>query len=341
MERLKRLLVLSLILSIFFLVLVTVVTTGPETFEILRGMEPVYLIAAVLLHVGSYFAWGLRMKVMAGALGHRVSTMDAVETVVANLFAASVTPSMAGGEPVRIHMLNRKGNMPVGDASAVVIGERVLDALMLLFATPFALRVLKGSLVSREMDGAIVVAELFVIFMVLFAVGGLLNPGFIDRLSSLITRGLHRLGHFRRTEHIIEFIDRELWNFHNGLWAFMKTGKRGLLLGGMLTVLFWVMEFLVLTLVLMGFNQPPSILLAFALQVFLTFLMVVPVTPGASGVAEVGGAALFGILVPVSILGVVVAAWRLITYYLNLVVGGLVSVRMLRRVDRGSGSIHK
>ena len=74
-----------------------------------------------------------------------------------------------------------------------------------------------------------------------------------------------------------------------------------------------------------------------AVQVFLTFIMVVPVTPGASGIAELGGAALFGILVPVSILGVVVAAWRLITYYLNLVIGGVVSVKILKDVDIFSG----
>jgi glycosyltransferase 2 family protein len=42
-------------------------------------------------------------------------------------------------------------------------------------------------------------------------------------------------------------------------------------------------------------------------------------------------------LVPVSILGVVVAAWRLITYYLNLVIGGVVSVKILKDVDILSG----
>lgn len=337
MERLKKLFIISLIISIIVLVLVTVFTIGPDTLPILQRMEPVYLLAAVALHVVSYIIWGLRMKVMTEALGYRIGVKDATEIVIANLFAASVTPSMAGGEPVRIHMLNRNANVPVGDASAVVIGERVLDALLLLIATPFALWVLSGSLISWEMDLAIIGAELFVLIMVFAAIGGLLNPTFIDWLSSLITRCLHKVGRFDRTEHLIEFIDKELLNFHNSLWALMKTGKQGLFFGCICTMIYWIVEFMVLPLILLGLNQPPSIMVAMAVQVFLTFIMVVPVTPGASGIAELGGAALFGILVPVSILGVVVAAWRLITYYLNLVIGAVVSVKILKDVDILSG----
>ena len=337
MERLKKLFIISLIISIIVLVLVTVFTIGPDTLPILLRMEPVYLLAAVALHVGSYFIWGLRMKVMTEALGYKIGVKDATEVVIANLFAASVTPSMLGGEPVRIHMLNRNANVPVGDASAVVIGERVLDALLLLIAAPFALWVLSGSLISREMDLAIIGACLFVLLMVFVAIGGLLNPAFIDWLSSLITRGLDRVGRFNRTEHLIEFIDKELLNFHNSLWALMKTGKQGLFYGCMCTVIYWIVEFMILPLILLGFNQPPSIMVAMALQVFLAFIMVVPVTPGASGIAELGGAAFFGILVPVSILGVVVTAWRLINFYLNLVIGGVVSVKILKDEDIFSG----
>ncbi len=333
MQRLKKFLVISLMLSILFLVLLTAFTMGPETLPALLEMKPLYLFAAMALHIGSYVIWGMRLKVMAEGLGHHISIKDATEAVVSNLFAASITPSMAGGEPVRIHLLNRSGNIPIGDASAVVIAERVLDALLLLIATPFALWVLKASLVSWELDAVIAIAEIFVLLMVVFAIAGLLNPKFIDWISVLITRGLHRFGRFDRTEHIIEFIDRELWNFHNGLWKFVRTGKRGLVLGGVFTVVFWIMEFMIVPLILLGLNQPPNILTAFAVQVFLTLVMVVPITPGASGIAELGGAALFGILVPVSILGIVVAIWRLITYYVNIVLGGLVSVKILKNGD--------
>ncbi|MCL7415349.1 MAG: flippase-like domain-containing protein [ANME-2 cluster archaeon] len=333
MQRLKKYFVISLILSILFLVLLTAFTVGPETLPALLKMKPGYLLLAMALHTGSYLVWGMRLKVMADGLGHYISIKDATEAVISNLFAASITPSMAGGEPVRIHLLNRSGNIPIGDASAIVIGERVLDALFLLIATPFALWILKASLMSWDLNAVIAGAEILILLMVVVSIAGLMNPKFIDRLSSLITRGLHKVGRFNRTEHIMEFIDKELWNFHNSLWTFVRTGKRGLVLGSVLTVLFWIMEFLIVPMILLGLNQPPHIMMAFAVQVFLTIVMVIPITPGASGIAELGGAALFGILVPVSILGIVVVVWRLITYYINLVLGGLVSVKILKDVD--------
>lgn len=74
-------------------------------------------------------------------------------------------------------------------------------------------------------------------------------------------------------------------------------------------------------------------LVAFAVQVFLTFIMLMPVTPGASGIAELGGAALFGIFVPFSILGIVVIIWRAIIYYLNLIIGGLASMKVINDLN--------
>ena len=57
-----------------------------------------------------------------------------------------------------------------------------------------------------------------------------------------------------------------------------------------------------------------------------------PTTLGATRVAELGDAALFSISIPVSILGIVVAVWRFIIYYINLVIGGFVSLKILKNV---------
>ena len=54
---------------------------------------------------------------------------------MSNEFAASITPGHAGGEITRVQLL-RSCNLSVGDASAVVLGERMLDALFLGIAAP-------------------------------------------------------------------------------------------------------------------------------------------------------------------------------------------------------------
>ena len=61
----------------------------------------------------------------------------------------------------------------------------------------------------------------------------------------------------------------------------------------------------------------------------LSFLSLLCAYPGASGVAEGGGAAIFSLLVPWNIAGVMAITWRFFTEYLSIAMGGIVAVRLL------------
>jgi hypothetical protein len=52
-------------------------------------------------------------------------------------------------------------------------------------------------------------------------------------------------------------------------------------------------------------------------------------TPGASGVAEGGGAAIFSYLVPWNVAGILAIAWRFFTEYISVAMGAFVAVRMI------------
>jgi len=59
--------------------------------------------------------------------------------------------------------------------------------------------------------------------------------------------------------------------------------------------------------------------------------MMIPLTPGGSGVAEIAATSLYSLFVPSAIVGVFVLLWRLILYYLNIFLGILSSVIIVRR----------
>ncbi|BBL63291.1 Lysylphosphatidylglycerol synthase TM region [anaerobic digester metagenome] len=83
----------------------------------------------------------------------------------------------------------------------------------------------------------------------------------------------------------------------------------------------------------MGLSNTPSILTAFAAQVLLAIIMIIPATPGASGVAELGAASIFSVFVDSSVLGITVLAWRALTYHMNLFIGGIISLKMIKDAD--------
>ena len=340
MQWLKKMIVLGASVSLLSVVAVILYTTTDETLPSLLAVQPVYLLAAILLHVLSYGIWGYRISVLCRSLGERVGVIKSTEVAASSLLMMAITPSSAGGEPVMVYMLTKEGITP-GKASAIVVAGRLFDALLLLLALPLALITLKRT--SLELDILLVSAALTVI-LAIAAISLVLSnhsraisaaTALVERLAGIIGLGVV-------SDTIIGKIEAEVIEFRNsfigGARGVRGTRSRNLdiLLASLATLLFWVVEFMHIPLILYGLNVPDAfslIPLAFAAQVIISIVMVVPITPGASGVAELSSTALLATFVPLHLVGIVVICWRAVTYYLNVVVGAVVSIRIVRNMD--------
>lgn len=335
MSKFKKLLNASLLISAFSTIVVLVLTVDSNTIDAIMGVKYEYIIAAAALHVFSYVIWGMRTKFMCQALGHNIDILKSAEIVISSTLAAAVTPSSAGGEPLRIHLLHRN-KMPVGRATAVVVGERLMDAILLLSLVPFALFVFRDMLSNYQLDAAFIVAEVLVISVFALIIYGMWKPEQAKRPIHFI---VHRVAHIfgKKTESalspILARVDMEMDHFHDSIWMFLTEGRKGLLYGAVCTILFWIVEYMMLPVILMGLGQSPSLVVVFAAQVLLSIIMVVPATPGASGIAEFGATSLFSVFVTSSLLGITVITWRALTFYMNLVFGSFVSIKILKDTD--------
>lgn len=328
----KKWLLGSLVISAVSIALVTCLTFSPETVEALRKVRLEYILAAALLHITSYFVWGLRTRALCKALGYRISALKVTEIIISGTFVAGITPSSAGGELLRVHGLNMN-KIPLGRATAIVVGERLLDAMFIFSCLPFALYILGDILSDYRFDAAFLTANLLVFVILLFFIYGVWKP---EKVKSITRRLTGRLAPLfgKKTDaavsHLMEQIDEEIDHFHDSVRVFFSEGKKGLLWGTAYTLIFWIIEFSILVLILMGLSRTPSIITAFAAQVLLAVIMVIPATPGASGVAELGAASIYSIFVDSSILGITVLVWRALTYHMNLLAGGLMSLKILK-----------
>jgi glycosyltransferase 2 family protein len=335
MNSYKKWLIAALVISGVSVALVICLTFNSDTIEALKRIKLKYILAAALFHIFSYFIWGARTRVLCNALGYRVNYFKIVEMIISSVFAAAITPSSAGGEPVRMHMLHRN-NIPLGKATAIIVGERLLDAFLIFASLPFALYIMRDLLSNSKLNAALLTANLLAFMVLIFFIYGLWKPEKVKNITHKITaRFAHVLG--KRTDisisHFTEKIDTEIDLFHESIRVFISEGKKGLLWGMIFTFLFWVVEFFQLVLILIGLSQTPSILTTFAAQVLLAVIMIVPATPGASGVAELGAASIFSVFVNTSIIGITVIAWRALTYYMNLLLGGLMSLKVIKDMD--------
>lgn len=328
-------LIVSLSFSALVMAGVLYFTVDESTIEYLSRINPYYLVLAVLLHILSLGFWALRIQKMSASLGYRVHLTHCMNLVLANLLVAAVTPSQAGGEPVRVHELYRAG-VPVGDATAVVIMERILDGIILGVLGAFAMLFL-GSYWSSLASGfsglsaMMYAAWVFVTLFVLVFVYSVRHPDHLKRALKGISRWIDRRWRLKRLESLLETIDREVDNFNQGLVRFVNHGKSGLVWGILFTLLFWLSEFVVASMLLVGLGQPPYFIESFVVQLVIAIIMMIPLTPGGSGVAEIGATSLYSLFVPSAIVGVFVLLWRLIFYYLNILLGLLSSLIIVRR----------
>ena len=336
-ERRKLLLLSTSILisitTILFILFYSPYKITRETLDYLTEINPYYLALAIGMHAVSWILWGCRLKIMGNFIGthdgsgevKRLSLPKSLKIIFSSLFAACITPSQFGGEPVRIYLLNKDG-FSVGDGTAVVLGERVLDFVVIAIGTALSF------LLFRE-----VLADNTVIYVIFTVIGVLISACVVfmayavakpEKASKLIKALLAKIKS-KRVEKIRDKILIEIDNFFSAINRFRYNGKSTLGLALLLTAAFWLVAFLIPSFLLLGLGVDPVWLYSIAAQFILTIIVAVPITPGGSGIAEVGVTALYHSLVDPAILGVFMFLWRLCTYYLNLIAGGITSVKMI------------
>jgi len=328
----KKWLYISIAFSLVVLIVILYFTINENTIQYLKKINPWFLLLAFLTHILTMCFWAMRVKKMSGSLGYPIKFFYSLNLVFANLLAAAVTPAQAGGEPVRVHELY-KAKVPLGDATAIVIMERVLDGIALAGLAAFAMFAL-----TEQWKSLGAISEVMVYITWVFVAGCLVlfylairRPDVMKRVANKAARFFTRKWEPARVTTLLERIEKEIANFHAAVLKFVRTAKGGLAWGMVFTLLYWVSEIVTASLILMGLGQPPLFFESFVIQLILAILMMLPLTPGSSGIAEVGATSMYALFLPSAIVGVFVVVWRIVLYYFNIALGIMSSLIIVRR----------
>ncbi len=331
----KLSIVLSVLFSIAIIIILLYFTISAETIQYL-STTPIryeYFIAAAAVNLLCWGLWGARLKILSNAVdkSFNISLIESTKIVIANLFLANITPSMAGGEPVRIYLLNKDG-LNIGGATAAVLGERLLDALFILITIPFAIFIFGGFITNIYFQIGLVISILmFLAFIGIFAYA-LKYPKNIKHFLIRLTIKIQRITKKDTPQHFIERISEEVDNFHNSMTFFLTKGKKTFLLAGIVTALFLIVGWTIPIFLLLGLGLEPFVLECCAAQVLIIIISMMPTTPGSSGVSEGGVAALYGVFMASSLVGVFVLLYRFVTYHIGLIVGAIFQYRIFKSV---------
>jgi uncharacterized protein (TIRG00374 family) len=268
-------------------------------------------------------AWGLRIKILGGGLGAHVSFPRAWSLVTSGLFAAAVTPGRVGGEPWRIAMLVRGGASGAA-ASRTILADRAVDMLFFLTLGIIAVVVLPsffGDVGNVRILGLVAVVGLSLLvglFVVL-----LVRPHPVSRVLGAIAGIPDRMRGRERRDRApaIEAFFRDVTG---GLAHLLRKEPVRLLASATLSGILWTCELSILWVVLRGFGFDPHYGATYLAGVMIVMVASIPALPGGTGVAEVAALALLTPLAP-GLTPAFLVAWRGMTYYVDLALGGVVA----------------
>ncbi len=101
----------SLALSASIILIILKFTITPETVDYLsmENLRYEFFVAAIAFVFLYWCIWGIRLTVLSTAIDKKahINPFKSIKIIIASLFPAGITPSGAGGEPVRIHLLHK------------------------------------------------------------------------------------------------------------------------------------------------------------------------------------------------------------------------------------------
>ncbi|MGE5553629.1 MAG: lysylphosphatidylglycerol synthase transmembrane domain-containing protein [Betaproteobacteria bacterium] len=316
---------------------------GRSSLRGLLTVKPLYAGAATALVITGWLLDAIRLQVMAQPLGAKLSLGRALRITLMANFIAGITPFDTGGEPLAVYLLAQSG-IRLGGSTAVIAVKSLLSAavrLLLAFTLPLLLFLIRRTWalpagVSFFLSvglGAYVIAFLALVLLAA-------KPELVEVVSRPLLGSplAERLLSERRRLQLNERIRRGVTDFRESLSLLYREQRPAVVWAAFLTLLVWVVTFLVPAMVLrgLGVNSPWADVIAVA-AVFYLVAAYAP-TPGSSGAAETSSALLFVRLVPLKFLGLFVLLWRLVSYYLGLAVGGVMLLFHLRNSRRRPGA---
>jgi len=289
------------------------------------------LAGAVGLLVIRDLAYMTRVKILS--MGE-FSWRSSLNIVLLWEFASAITPSVIGGSPIAIYFMKREG-MTLGRSVSTVLATSLMDEFFYVLVVPLLIIIIgtdafipEGLSATAEMGlrvmfftgygihCAIMILILFVLFIA-------------PRSTRNVLLHIFRLPGLKRWSLKVEKVTQE-WMLASKSF---KGAPRGMWLKTLgVTCVSWTARFLILNAVLYIFFESVQNLEVFARQLSLWIAMLVSPTPGASGIAEFSlpvfmqGVAVVG--------GATILVWRLLTYFIYLIIGSLLLPGWLVRTGK-------
>jgi uncharacterized protein (TIRG00374 family) len=297
---------------------------NPEAYqEINWGVNVLFWsILALIMVAFRFLGYVYRLRILSD---NKLSWRKCFHLIVLWEFSSAISPGIIGGTAAAFILLAQEKKLGTGKSTAIVLATSYLDVLFYVLAVP-ALLVFTGlnSQIPDQigvfggnlMRGYFIAAYcILFIWAIVVYIGIFIKP----QVVSAITKGLFKLPLLRRWKE-----NAQVWGDEMLVAAEeFKLKKRKFWYKAFGATLFsWVSRFALVNFLILAFGNGSEVLEIFARQLIMWGALMLPVTPGASGLAELLFPAFLGeYFTNVQLANTTSVLWRLISYFPYLILG--------------------
>lgn len=299
-----------------------------ETLALLSKPNWPYFCVAFLSIALREFGHVYRLRLLSS---NRLSWASCFYVATLWEFGTAVTPSVVGGGLVAIFLLSREG-LSMGRSIAYIVVTGIMDNLFFLLAGSFGLAgaydsifLMAGSLSSSMNLFFMLIYAFFLVYNLVMTIGVFINPKLLKWILLYVTS----IGFLKRWRRSAYQLSKDIMGTSDEFRGKSFSFWAKILLCTLLT---WIVRYSLMNAFIaayfpLTFGEHLEI---WGKQVVMWALMLVPVSPGGSGIAEFWFEKFFEPMLGDYTL-LIALFWRIATFYLYLVLGVMLLPKWLQR----------
>lgn len=331
----------SFAVAAFLIFVMTFLIGFNDVVSALEKAKWEWVLFNIVLEIGINVVWTLRWKMILDVVDSSPKFTTLLMLLLASLFGNNVTPSAAGGEPLRAYLLREVEGTPFEIGFASSTADRVFEFL------PFVLISIIAALLLLSWDIP-PLTRIFVIAMIITSIilfGILIYAGLRKEITQKVIISIARsiyptavrltkkeISFNEISDRIIFYINR----FSTGFITALKDRKI-FLLAFILSFVMWGFDMLRMYVCFGALGVYPPVLPLVIIYTIGILISLLPLLPGAWGIRE---ATLIGLFAVVGVSADVVMAAslidRLASYIVPTIIGALAALYFGRKIKNKS-----
>ncbi|RSK51085.1 lysylphosphatidylglycerol synthase transmembrane domain-containing protein [Hymenobacter rigui] len=306
----------------------------PGDLAPLANAKPLWLLLMLVVLVARDAGYVYRIRYLTEKV---LSWRAALDVIMLWEFSSCVLPSAVGGTAVAPVLLHKEG-IPLGKSVAYIMATAMLDNLYYVLMVPLVVLIggdalypheaLQGGLVATLRVGFVLSYVFVTAYALLMLYAIFVNPQSVRRLFIRLfsVRGLRRWRN-KAYQHGNELVLASAQLRGNG-WGYW-------LRAALSTAFVWTARYLVIGCLIAAFINVswPEFWLIFGRNLTYKVILLIAVTPGGAGIAEGAFPTFFGKFIGTpTMTNFMVLLYRIVTYYLYLVLGAVFLPRWITRI---------